>query len=190
MTAEYLIELKVKNVLGKEIAKKIWKYFPKLGQPKFPNNSVSFALEKSRFSNCLNMNLLLECRADENENSTDLFEVPELKVDLKNIKDYSICRAKAYIVEDKFMGLRNWTDWFNTDGSEMSKSSDRVIAGFATLSILLIGVSFSVVIFMKKVNKRNNNLTIRRIIKTLPAHMIFENTENLQDELDFATVQF
>ena len=129
---------------------------------KIANNTISFEMMNSRFSNCSNVNLLLECKADENDKSSKVFEVAGLELDLENIMDITrfsnkvlICRAKAFIVKDEFMNQRRWTDWFKTDGSEMSGSSDATVwlAASVTLAVLMI-VSLATVIIAKRRNKR------------------------------------
>eukprot|EP00092_Neocalanus_flemingeri_P013363 GFUD01014407.1.p1 GENE.GFUD01014407.1~~GFUD01014407.1.p1 ORF type:complete len:362 (+),score=127.59 GFUD01014407.1:1586-2671(+) len=86
------------------------------------------------------------------------------------------------------MSSRNWTDWFKTDGTEISENSGGLVAASTTFAILAIAVSFSVVMFVKKKNQRKTNITIMKTDKKLPSHLVFRNSETLPDELDNAAL--
>ena len=102
---EYLLDLNVKSLLGKQIANKTLQFFQTLNQPNISRNTNHFELNNSNFFNCSNMKIHLECLSDEIDNSTSLFDFDGLNIPFDIMLSYTLCRAKAVHEFKKMDGL-------------------------------------------------------------------------------------
>ena len=182
---EYVMDINIRNGSGEKVANTTVKLFPEIDYFTFAKNRVSFVIKDSRYVNCSNLNILLECKADKNSESSKVFENAGLDVELDYMTDKVLtCRAKVHSTKHRFLDLRAWTDWFQTDGkepaasvtsavwvillvisneitnwfsslgSDMSTSSKDMIAVSTTLSLLVIVGALTTVFIVKRKYKR------------------------------------
>ena len=181
---EYVIQISIQSVLQKKIAKSTETHFPELGTPTFGKNEIIFPLVNSTFSDCNTVRLLIQCKKDEETNKTVSFEVVGLTISSENVTGVQFCRAKAFIAKDDYMELRKWSNWFNLDGMlEKSDLTTMTIASSSSIVIVLLMSIIALAVINKRRNKWNPYISIKKPDQDLPPHLVFENSDNLHDEL-------
>ena len=183
---EYVFKFWIRSVLNEKISNK-YTLLPKISHHNITNKSVIFTLEKSRFSDCKNIKVQLQCR-NKYTNLKSTNTTQSLEIGLETLEDYDVCRARAYIVKLK-LKLRKWTEWFKL---KEDKISPILKTATMSLGIIIVGVLMFLLailfIIKKKLEQRRyiQYTKIHESAKSLPAHMIFDNIDTLSHVLDNA----